>query len=183
MPDNSKLLAFISRCNDPKALKEMLRKAREQGAKELEDAAFTQLIGLVPGERPGTLEYDFWRMVHAFETMRSLEAGKTVQLSRTRQKVGRVGVVETLSDWALVRKETQGFRMLMDRDLPELTGEAIILRHADRFSRQTVGGARFRLMSEGVSDKMVIWPLGEKYRCADDKPETDLSQHVGFQLD
>jgi hypothetical protein len=154
----AKLLAFIARCDDPKDLREMLRKAREQGEAELEAAAFARLIGLVPGEAPGTLEHDFWRMVHAFEHMRSEENGRRTLLSRTRQKVKRVGVRQTLTDWALDGKSTQGFSMLMERDLPELTGEAIVLRHAQHFPDEVSEAARRRLERAGVEDPTILRP-------------------------
>jgi hypothetical protein len=141
---HSKLLAFIARCDDPVALKEMLSKARQQGVVELEKAAFEKLISIVPGETPGTLEHDFWKMVHAFETIRTQENGTTL-LSRTRQKVARVGVLQTLTEWALDDRITEGFRMLMERNLPELTGEAIVLRHPERFDPNVVAAASARL--------------------------------------
>jgi hypothetical protein len=40
--------------------------------------------------------------------------------------------------------------MLLERNLPELTGEAIILRHAERFEPFVVEAARNRLVKAGV---------------------------------
>ena len=68
-------------------------------------------------------------MVQAFEYTLSEERGKNTRLSRTRQKVAKAGVVQTLSDWAAGSQETKGFRMLLERGMPEFTGEAITLRH------------------------------------------------------
>ena len=52
--------------------------------------------------------------IHAFEHILSEERGKTTRLARTRQKVARVGVVQTLQDWATSAKSTDGFTMLLE---------------------------------------------------------------------
>jgi hypothetical protein len=104
----------------------------------------------VPSEQPGTVEHDFWQTIQAFEFILSDERGKTTRLSRTRQKVSRVGVVQTLKDWALDQKQTQGFDMLIERGMPELTGEAVILRHLDKFEADVRAAARGRLVRAGV---------------------------------
>jgi len=154
MADNSKIMAFIATCEDQAKLKQLVKNAKAKSDKEVEQAAFKRLISIAPGEKPGTLEHDLWRTIHAFEHVLSEEKGKTVRLSRTRQKLDRVGVAATLEDWAL-GKPTDGFNMLMDRGLPELTGEAIVLRHSGRFSPDTVVAARKRLVEIGVDPDSV----------------------------
>jgi len=95
MADHSKILKYIATCDDREKLKLLLRRAREQGAKEVEDAAFRKLISIIPEAQPGTLEHDFWTTIHAFEHALTEERGRTTLLSRTRQKVARVGLWTT----------------------------------------------------------------------------------------
>ncbi len=78
------------------------------------------------------------------------ERGRTTLLARTRQKLKRVGVMQTLADWALNGTETNGFKMLIARGMPELTGEAIVLRHQEQFAPDVVAAAGRRLMTAGV---------------------------------
>lgn len=47
-------------------------------------------------------------------------------------------------------KSTDGFTMLLERSMPELTGEAIVLRHARRFGAEAVAAARRRLEAAGI---------------------------------
>jgi hypothetical protein len=150
MEDYTKILLFISRCEDVEKLKLILKNARDRGVATVADAAFRKLISIVPSEKPGTVEYDFWQTVYAFEYALTEEREKTTRLSRTRQKVGRVGVVQTLKDWALSDKETDGFKMLLERGMPELTGEAIVLRHPMHFESEVLASARKRLSDSGV---------------------------------
>ena len=150
MSDKAKMLKFIEQCDDPEKLKSLVGNARDGGAPEVADAAFRKLIAILPSEKPGTVEHDFWQTVHAFELALSEERGRTTRLSRTRQKVARVGVVQTLKDWALATAETDGFRMLLERGMPELTGEAIVLRQTRHFGPEVVNSAKKRLESAGV---------------------------------
>lgn len=150
MTDNSKIFESISQCTDTDKLRSWINNARHKNANDVAEAAFRRLISLVPSEEPGTVEHDFWQTIHAFEYALSEERGKTILLSRTRQKIGRVGIVQTLQDWALGKKSTDGFDMLIERGMPELTGEAIILRHPDVFDEDTQAAARERLKQAGV---------------------------------
>jgi len=134
----------------PAKLRTVITNARERGVPDVAEAAFRKLIAIVPAAAPGTLAHDLWQTIHAFEHILTEERGKTTRLARTRQKIARVGEKQTLADWALGRTETDGFRMLLDRNMPELTGEAIVLRHDQEFTPQVVDAARRRLISAGV---------------------------------
>ena len=146
--DESRMLTFVASCDDPEKLRTIEENARKRGADALADAAFRGRVSVLPSERPGTVEHDFWRSVHALEAVLTEERGRTTRLSGTRQKVGRVGVHRTLADWA--RKKTSGFDMLLERDMPELLGEAVVLRHPDEFESNVLDAARNRLEASGV---------------------------------
>lgn len=47
-------------------------------------------------------------------------------------------------------KSTDGYVMLLERNMPELTGEAIVVRHAPQFSAEVVAAARRRLEAAGI---------------------------------
>lgn len=158
MADHAKILAFIAGCEDTAKLRQLLKNAHEQGADDVAEAAFRRLTALVPSEQPGTVAYDFWRTVNAFELMLTVESERTTLLSRTRQKVKRDGVVKTLADWSKSKKATDGFRMLLERNMPELTGEAIVLRHPSHFSEDVAIAARERLEAAGVNVSQLRTP-------------------------
>ena len=149
--DIPEMIEFVSTCEDPEKLRRIMKNSRERDAGALADAALRKLVSVLPSERPGTVEFDFWRTIHSFEHVLTEERCRTTRLSRTRQKVQRVGVVQTLIDWAVDSKQTDGFRMLLERDMPELTGEAIILRHPDKFEHHIVSAAHARLEAAGVN--------------------------------
>ena len=150
MIDRTKLKGLIGACDDADKLRAWIKNARTKGDREIEEVAFRRLMAILPKEQPGTIEHDFWRTIHVFEHLLTQERGKTTRLARTRQKVGKVGEIQTLKDWAFATKDTDGFEMLIERNMPELTGEAIVLRHAGQFPEDVVAAARRRLEDAGV---------------------------------
>lgn len=145
-----KKLSLIMKCKDEKSLRNWIENARRQNETGLEKAALRRLIEILPEQEVGSLEWDFWRTIYAFEHTLTDERGRTTRLSRTRQKVARDGIEATLRQWALDREVTQGFTMLMEHNMPELLGEAIILRHPSRFDAAVQAAARARLIDAGV---------------------------------
>ena len=150
MADYSRVLEAIEKMRDPDQLRNTIRNARTKGVDEVVEAAFRRLVEVLPEAKPGTVEHDFWRTIAAFEEVLREERGKTVRLTRTRQKIAKVGVKQTLADFATDPHVPEGFKMLMDRQMPELTGEATIIRFADDFSPEVVSAARLRLVEAGV---------------------------------
>lgn len=148
--NDKKILAFVERCENPVELESLIRNATKLGNGPVAEAAFRKRISLVPAERPGSVEHDFWQMVQAFEYTLSEERGKNTRLSRTRQKVAKAGVVQTLRDWSVGSQETAGFKMLLERGMPEFTGEAITLRHPEHFEPPVLEAAQQRLTAAGV---------------------------------
>lgn len=150
MTDHTKVLATIAKSTDANQLRRFRENAKRMGVTVVADAAFRRLIEVLPEEAPGSIEHDFWMTIHAFEEVLRDERGKTVRLSRTRQKIGRVGVKQTLIDFATSKAPTDGFNMLIERGLPELTGEALVLKHNESFDSNVQIAAKQRLQDAGV---------------------------------
>lgn len=150
MTDHTKVLNTIANSTDANQLRRFRENANRMGVTVVADAAFRRLIEVLPEEAPGSIEHDFWMTIHAFEEVLRDERGKTVRLSRTRQKIGRVGVKQTLVDFAMSKAPTDGFNMLIERGLPELTGEALVLKHGETFDSDVQTAAKQRLQDAGV---------------------------------
>lgn len=150
MSDHAKILASIAGSTDADQLRRFRENAQRMGVTVVADAAFRRLIEVLPDQAPGSIEHDFWMTIHAFEEVLRDERGKTVRLSRTRQKIDRVGVKQTLIDFATSKAPTDGFNMLIERGLPELTGEALVLKHSESFDPAVKSAARQRLENAGV---------------------------------
>lgn len=134
----------IARCADAGQLRAFAKNAHRQGAENVRRAAQLRLYEILPASQPGTLEHDVWQSIYALEDQLKEERGKTVLLSRTRQKIARDGEVRTVAD-LVMGKQSEGYRMLVDRNMIDLTFEAVALRHPDRFEQHVLEAAKTRL--------------------------------------
>jgi len=138
-------LERIAQCNDPADLRRLAENAKRLGNTEVRDAALRKLYAISPEGEPGTLEHDVWQSIYALEGALKDERGKTVLLSRTRQKIARDGEVRAVADLVCSKTASDGYKMLIDRGWPELTFEAVALRHPDCFDRAVLSAAKARL--------------------------------------
>lgn len=143
-PVTEAALKRIADCSNPEQLKQIAKNAAARGNEQVRQAAKLRLYAVLPSQEPGTLEYEVWQSIYALEDVRSTESGKTIRLSRTRQKITRDKEVGTVVDLVL-GSASEGYRMLIERGLTHLTFEAVALRHPDRFSEQVLEAARVRL--------------------------------------
>ncbi len=150
-PATKRSLEFIATCDDPKKLRQIAANAGRQENAEVREAARRRLYSVLPSEAPGTLEYDVWQSIHALEDTLTDERGKTIRLARTRQKIGRDKEVRAVADLILKASASEGFHMLVERELPQLTFEAVALRHPDRFEANVLEAARLRLSKAGIA--------------------------------
>ena len=149
-PDRSRILHNIEDCDDPAKLRRYMKNARHRGATDVYDAAFKRLILVQPSAEVGTVAHDVWRTIYAFEELLKEERGRTVRLSRTRQKIQRDGEVKTVIDLTLKPEPSDGFHMLKDRGILELSFEALVIARTAHFPCNVVDAARARLESHGM---------------------------------
>ena len=136
--------------DDPKLVRNLLENARRAKRHDLVLQCQVRLAQLAGKRYETVLEGEFWAAVTAAEELATAKNGRTTRLNRTRQKVARVGIKKCLEDWAFHKGTTQGFDILVEGGHPELTGEAIVIRHAAEFSPEAVAAARERLVKHGV---------------------------------
>lgn len=142
--DRQRAVERIAKSNDAAELGRIADNAAAAGEAEVLRAARLRLYAVSPAQAPGTLEHAVWQSIYALEGTLSDESGTTKRLSRTRQKIGRDGEQKTVADLVL-GKPTPGFAMLVERDMIDLTFEAVALKFPDRFSTDVLEAAQGRL--------------------------------------
>ncbi|GHA62942.1 hypothetical protein GCM10008927_30400 [Amylibacter ulvae] len=152
MSKNRKLLDIIATCDDEKKLQNWISNANREGAEEIEDAARRRRIEVRAAkdidDPNDPVVQDFWKSITALENELSEERRKTIRLSRTRQKIARVGVEKTLADLALQAQPSDGYRLLKATGMLDLSAEAVVLRYPKRFTQKVLVAARLRLKPE-----------------------------------
>ena len=146
----ARALAFICGCTDADKLEQLIENAHGRGEAEVERAAMLRLYEVKPAAKPGSLEHDVWRSIYALEGALSSERERTTRLGRTRPKIAQDGEAATVADLVMKKQASEGFHMLMDRDMAQLTFEAVALRHPDRFTEEVRAAARARLETAGA---------------------------------
>lgn len=149
-------LALINSESEPNKLRDWIRNARRQSSAAVERAAFARLCVIQPEANPGTVEHDVWQSIFALEEMFRQERGVTTRLTRTRQKIARDGEAKTASDLTLKRDPAPGFKELISRNHPELTFEAVVLRHPKTFDQEVLVAARARLQEAEVDIELLL---------------------------
>ncbi|KZL15712.1 hypothetical protein [Pseudovibrio sp. Ad37] len=149
MTKHSEIIDIISLCSDAEKLKNWITNAERNGAEGVAEAARRRLIEIVAGTNDDSssdpLHLDFWKSIIALEFVLSGERGKTIRLSRTRQKISRVGVQKTLTDLTLKPTPSEGYYLLRDRNMLDLSAEAVVLRFPSHFEEEVLQAARTRL--------------------------------------
>ena len=141
----------VSEYTDPALLRGLMENAKRLGREDIWRDAFRQLCFLEGMNVSDPLHRGFYEMLTAYEELLTIKNGRTTKASRTRQKLKNKGVEQCLEDWAVGKTETEGFKLLVENDLVELTGEYLVLKFHDRFSEKAVESARKRLRDLGVS--------------------------------
>jgi hypothetical protein len=132
----------------------LMANARRMGREDVYQLAFArkcELEGSRHDDPSDPLIKEFWMMIAAYEQLLSDKNGKRTAAARTRQKVARDGVIATMQSWARKRGPTMGFELLTAAGQWKLTGEALVIKHADRFAPADVVAAQQRLIKHGIT--------------------------------
>ncbi len=131
---------------DKEKLRNWIVNAKRHKRDDIYQAAFRQLCRIEGRNIDDPLEAEFAIVMRALEEALSEESGKTKRLTRTRQKLNRVGVRQTLADLAMKPSPSTGFLKLVEFGMArELSAEALVLKYENEFEPAVVAAARKRL--------------------------------------
>ena len=131
----------------------VMERAKKEGRDDFYEKVFRRYCEIVGAEYddPGDpLIREFWETLAAYEQLLTEKNGKKTQATRTRQKIKNKGVHQSLVEWTNGKIETNGFTLLVDKGLPEYTGEYLVVKYGDRFPSDVVGLGRKRLEEHGI---------------------------------
>jgi hypothetical protein len=144
----------VSKLKTPDDCRTVMQRARDRDLSDVYNAAFKrfcELIGNANDDPSDPLVRDFYETLAAYEQLLTEKNGRTTAASRTRQKIDNKGVHQSLIEWTRGKAETNGFKLLVEKGLPEYTGEYLVLRYANRFPEDVVALARSRLAAHGIT--------------------------------
>jgi hypothetical protein len=131
---------------DKEKLRNWIANAKRHKRDDIYQAAFRQLCRIEGRNIDDPLEAEFAVVMRALEEALSEESGKTKRLTRTRQKLNRVGVRQTLADLAMKSSPSTGFLKLVEFGMArELSAEALVLKYETEFEPAVAAAAKKRL--------------------------------------
>lgn len=132
----------------------VMQRARDRKLPDVYNAAFKrfcELAGAANDDPSDPLVRDFYETLAAYEQLLTEKNARNTPATRTRQKVNNKGVYQSLIEWTRGKKETEGFKLLIEKGLPEYTGEYLVIRYASRFPEDVVLKAQDRLAANGIA--------------------------------
>ena len=91
------------------------------------------------------MEKEALQAVYAYEEILTQKNGKHTRASRAWQMINRHGILRAIQQAVDRDSDATGYLTLVERDMTGLAFEAVVLRHPDNFSSETVERARQRL--------------------------------------
>ncbi|MDF2983432.1 MAG: hypothetical protein K0Q69_3204 [Devosia sp.] len=146
----------LSKFSEPEKLRKLLFNARRLGHHDYAFQIQMRIAELAGLPFSDALEREFWTAVSYVEEVKTEATGKTTRLSGTRTKHKKYGTIRCLGDWAMDPNPSEGLGSLVEHKRAELSGEAIVLRHADKFPAEAVASAAAKLAALGVSREQVV---------------------------
>ena len=131
----------------------VMERALAQGKHDLYAAAFRRfckLSGVNHDDPSEPLVRAAFEAIATYEQTLQEKHGKNIKASRTRQKIAKKGVYQSLLEWSKLHGNRPGFHSLIEAGLLELTFEAVVVRFADRFPPDAVASCRETLRKAGA---------------------------------
>ena len=136
---------------DQDILRKWLKTAKRLERDDVYKDAFRQLCGAEKRETDDPLELEFAGVICALEQALTEGLGKTKRLSPMRLKLGRSGVVKTMSDLVSKPTATDGFAELQAVGMGEFSAENLVLKHEGRFEPGVIAAAKARLAEQDTA--------------------------------
>lgn len=90
-------------------------------------------------------EREAFEAVYAYEEALSHVRGRTTRANRTWPQIRRMGVIAAVEQIVTRKKETAGYRVLVELGMEDMAFEAVVLRHKDSFSAEAIAASEARL--------------------------------------
>ena len=83
--------------------------------------------------------------VYAYEEALSSQKGRTIRAGRTWPMIREHGIIGAVERIVTRRRETEGYRVLVEMGMEDMAFEAVVLRHLESFSPEAVAVSNDRL--------------------------------------
>ena len=137
----------IAKLKTPEECEVFARNVLERGRPELAQQALRRSVELRAGSYGAktAAEKECLRAVYAYEEVISARNGRRTRATRTWQMIERHGILGAVERAVNRPIETLGYSSLVEMGMQDFAFEAVVLRHPDLFSPETVQRSRERM--------------------------------------
>ena len=137
----------VLRLKTPEDCERFARNAAERNRPDLADEAVKRAVELraQAHNAKSEVERQCLQAVYAYEEILTKKNGKRTRATRTWQMIEREGILGAVERAVNRAKDASGYIALCDMGLQDFAFEAVIIRHPEHFSAETVRRARERL--------------------------------------
>jgi hypothetical protein len=136
----------VRRLTTPEECEQFIKNVHEKWpALELEARRKAVELRAVKHGAQTAAERELLQAVYAYEEVLSAKRGRKTRASRTWQMIERHGIINAAEKIVKRKKETAGYKMLIEMNMQDFAFEAVILRYPNLFSPATVIQAKARL--------------------------------------
>ena len=144
----------VSKLKTPEECRTVMERAKARNLDDVYTRVFKrycELVGSHHDDPSYPIIREFYETLGAYEQLLTETNGVKTVATRTRQKIANKGVYQSLVEWTRGKVETNGFILLVEKGLPEYTGEYLVAKYADRFPDDVVQLARERLRKHDIA--------------------------------
>ena len=137
----------VKRLRTPAACARFAKNAEEHGRPDLAREANRRAVELAAKAHGAKTqaERECLEAVYAYERTLLARHGKAVRASYTWRMIRQKGIIPAVERLVTKRKETAGFRSLLEMGLQDFAFEAVVLRYPELFSDEAVERSKKRM--------------------------------------
>lgn len=138
--------------NTPDGCARQARNAEARGRSDIAKAARRKRVALLAEQYSDALssaERDAIEVTLAYEEVLARKNGRKTRANRTWQMIDEYGILAAVARIVTRRKETDGYALLVEMGMEDMTFEQVVLRHPKEFDVDVIAAARSRL-SDGA---------------------------------
>jgi hypothetical protein len=137
----------VARLKTPEECERFAKNALERGRRDLADEArkrAVELRALAHGAKSQT-ERECLEAIYAYEEVLTAKNGRRTRASRTWQMIERHGILGAVERAVNREAETAGYTALLEMGLQDYAFEAVVVRHPELFTTETVQRSQSRV--------------------------------------
>lgn len=140
----------VKKIKTPEACEKFIKNALRLGHPELALEAQRRAIELRAESHSAVTqaEKESLQAIYAYEQLLTEKNGRRTRATRTWQMIDRHGIIESVNRVVARKDDAQGYKLLKEKSMEDLSFEAVVIRHPQVFSEEAVEYSKRRIETQ-----------------------------------